>query len=79
MHKGSFLSRPSWNCRRIKNAENISGLSFYWPYKIFYNFECINEKGFSHQIDALIITTRFLLVVEVKQISSSPVKLRRGF
>lgn len=38
---------------------------------IFYNYECINSKGFSHQIDALIITKRFLLVVDVKQISGT--------
>ena len=40
-------------------------------FKTFYNYECINSKGFSHQIDALIITKKFLLVVEVKQISGT--------
>ncbi|WP_339197667.1 nuclease-related domain-containing protein [Solibacillus sp. FSL R5-0449] len=55
----------------LKMQRTLADYHFPGPYKIFYNFECINEKGFSHQIDALIITTRFLLVVEVKQISGT--------
>ncbi|MEK5079334.1 nuclease-related domain-containing protein [Solibacillus sp. FSL W7-1436] len=55
----------------LKMQRTLADYHFIDPYKIFYNFECINEKGFSHQIDALIITTRFLLVVEVKQISGT--------
>ena len=55
----------------LKMQRTIADYHFPDPYKIFYNFECLNEKGFSHQIDALIITTRFLLVVEVKQISGT--------
>ncbi|MBD8035742.1 NERD domain-containing protein [Solibacillus sp. A46] len=38
---------------------------------ILYNFECVNEKGFSHEIDAIVLTTRFLLIIEVKQISGT--------
>ena len=55
----------------LKMQRTLADYHFIGPHKIFYNFECINEKGFSHQIDALIITTRFLLVVEVKQISGT--------
>ena len=55
----------------LKMQRTLADYHFVGPYKIFYNFECINEKGFSHEIDALIITTRFLLVVEVKQISGT--------
>lgn len=55
----------------LKMQRTLADYHFIGPYKIFYNFECINEKGFSHQIDALILTTRFLLVVEVKQISGT--------
>ncbi|MFS0876409.1 nuclease-related domain-containing protein [Solibacillus isronensis] len=55
----------------LKMQRTLADYHFLGPYNIFYNFECINEKGFSHQIDALIITTRFLLVVEVKQISGT--------
>lgn len=55
----------------VKMKRTLEDYHFIGPYKIFYNFECVNEKGFSHQIDALIITTRFLLVVEVKQISGT--------
>ena len=54
-----------------KMQRTLANYHFKNSFKIFYNFECINEKGFSHQIDALIITTRFLLVVEVKQISGT--------
>lgn len=38
---------------------------------IFYNFECINSKGFTHQMDALLITPHFVVVMEVKQISDT--------
>lgn len=55
----------------LKMQRTLADYHFLGPYNIFYNFECINEKGFSHQIDALIITTRFLHVVEVKQISGT--------
>ena len=54
-----------------KMQRTLADYHFKNSFKIFYNFECINEKGFSHQIDALIITTRFLLVIEVKQISGT--------
>lgn len=40
-------------------------------YSIFYNFECMNDRGFSHQIDALLITPFFILILEVKQISGT--------
>ena len=54
-----------------KMQRTLADYHFTGPYKIFYKFECINEKGFSHQVDALIITPRFILVVEVKQISGT--------
>ncbi|WP_274309178.1 nuclease-related domain-containing protein [Solibacillus daqui] len=38
-------------------------------YEILYNFECINPRGFTHQIDALLITPHFIIIFEVKQIS----------
>lgn len=40
-------------------------------YSIFYNFECMNDRGFSHQIDALLITPFFILILEVKQITGT--------
>lgn len=46
-----------------------------YPFKqdvrIFYDFQCMNERGFSHQIDALVVTTRFVLIIEVKHISGT--------
>lgn len=54
-----------------KMQRTLADYHFKDSFKIFYNFECINSKGFSHQIDALIIMKRFLLVVEVKQISGT--------
>lgn len=53
--------------QKLKNT--LSDVSFKSDYTIFYNFECINDRGFTHQIDALLITPHFILVLEVKQIS----------
>lgn len=44
---------------------------FKSDYEILYNFECVNLRGFSHQIDALLITPHFILIFEVKQMSGS--------
>lgn len=44
---------------------------FKSPSHIFYNFECINSKGFTHQMDALFITPHFVVVMEVKQMSGT--------
>ncbi|MGN7479369.1 nuclease-related domain-containing protein [Solibacillus silvestris] len=54
-----------------KLQRTLADYHFKEDAKVLYNFECINDKGFSHQIDALILTTRFLLIVEVKQISGT--------
>ena len=44
---------------------------FKFPSHIFYNFECINSKGFTHHIDALLITPHFVVIMEVKQMSGT--------
>ncbi|SOC13538.1 nuclease-like protein [Ureibacillus xyleni] len=36
---------------------------------LLFNYECINEFGFSHQIDTLLLTPEFLLIIEIKNIS----------
>lgn len=38
---------------------------------IFYDFQTVNRNGFSHQIDALLITEYFLLIIEVKHFSGT--------
>lgn len=49
----------------------LSDYHFKSPSHIFYNFECINSKGFTHQMDALLITPHFVVVMEVKQMSGT--------
>lgn len=41
------------------------------PEKHFFifNYECINEFGFPHQIDTLLLSPEFLLIIEIKNIS----------
>lgn len=53
--------------QKLKNV--LSDISFKSDYTIFYNFECVNDRGFTHQIDALLLTPHFILILEVKQIS----------
>ncbi len=36
---------------------------------LFFNYEIENELGFSHQIDTLLLTKHFLLILEVKNIA----------
>lgn len=55
--------------RKLK--QTLSDYMFKTDFHIFYNFECVNKHGFSHQIDTLIITPYYLLVLEVKQISGT--------
>ena len=52
---------------KVKNC--LADHPFKNDYDILYNFECINERGFTHQIDALLITAHFVMVLEVKQIA----------
>lgn len=49
----------------------LSDYFFKSDVTIFYNFECLNAHGFSHQMDALLITPHFLVIFEVKQISGT--------
>lgn len=53
--------------KKLKNT--LKDFSFKSDYSIFYNFECVNDRGFTHQIDALLITPYFILIFEVKQLS----------
>lgn len=53
----------------IKLKYTLADHHFEEDYCILYNFESLNEFGFSHQIDALLITQQFILIIEVKQIS----------
>ncbi|MCH7322890.1 NERD domain-containing protein [Solibacillus sp. MA9] len=39
--------------------------------RIYYNFECVNASGYTHQIDGLLVTAHFIVIFEVKQISGT--------
>lgn len=49
----------------------LSDYLFKQDVRIFYDFQCLNERGFSHQIDALVVTACFVLIIEVKHISGT--------
>ncbi|RUL47217.1 NERD domain-containing protein [Lysinibacillus antri] len=36
---------------------------------LLFNYECFNEFGFPHQIDTLLLTSKFLLIIDIKNIS----------
>lgn len=55
--------------RKLK--AKLEDYHFKSDYEILYNFECTNPRGFTHQIDALLITPHFILIFEVKQMSGS--------
>lgn len=55
--------------RKLKTT--LEDYYFRSDYEILYNFECTNPRGFTHQIDALLITPHFILIFEVKQMSGS--------
>ena len=52
---------------RLKQA--LSDFYFKTDHHIFYNFECMNDNGFSHQIDAILVTPLFIVILEVKLLS----------
>ena len=54
---------------RVKQV--LEDYSFKSEHFIFYNFECKNDRGFNHQIDALIVTPYFIVILEVKQIAGT--------
>ncbi|MEG0386399.1 MAG: nuclease-related domain-containing protein [Solibacillus sp.] len=54
-----------------KLQQILSEYTFKHDAQIIYNFECKNEKGSTHQMDALILTPSFILILEVKQISGT--------
>lgn len=55
----------------IKLKQTLSDYFFKTDHHIFYNFECMNEKGFSHQMDAILVTPFFILLFEVKLLSGT--------
>lgn len=54
-----------------KLRDALTDYEFKQDAQIFYDFQTINRNGFSHQIDALLITEYFLLVIEVKHFSGT--------
>lgn len=53
----------------IKLKQTLSDYFFKTDHHIFYNFECMNEKGYSHQMDAILVTPFFIIIFEVKLLS----------
>lgn len=53
----------------IKLKQTLSDYFFKTDHHIFYNFECMNEKGYSHQMDAILVTPFFIVIFEVKLLS----------
>lgn len=51
----------------IKLKQTLSDYFFKTEHHIFYNFECMNEKGFSHQM--VLVTPFFIVIFEVKLLS----------
>ncbi|MER2119838.1 MAG: nuclease-related domain-containing protein [Solibacillus sp.] len=51
--------------------QTLSDYYFKTDRHIFYNFECINENGFSHQMDAILVTPLFIVIFEVKLLSGT--------
>lgn len=55
----------------LRLKQTLSDYFFKTDYFILYNFECMNEKGFSHQVDAILITPFFIVIFEVKLLSGT--------
>ena len=53
----------------MKLKQTLSDYYFKTDHHIFYNFECMNENGFSHQMDAILVTPLFIVIFEVKLLS----------
>lgn len=55
----------------VKLKQTLSDYFFKTDQHILYNFECMNENGFTHQMDAIIVTPFFILIFEVKLLSGT--------
>ncbi|WP_079524663.1 nuclease-related domain-containing protein [Solibacillus isronensis] len=53
----------------MKLKQTLSDYYFKTDHHIFYNFECMNDNGFSHQMDAVLVTSYFIVIFEVKLLS----------
>nr|WP_239534751.1 nuclease-related domain-containing protein [Solibacillus kalamii] len=53
----------------MKLKQTLSDYSFKTDHHVLYNFECMNDKGFSHQMDAILVTPFFIIIFEVKLLS----------
>lgn len=53
----------------MKLKQTLTDYYFKTDHHIFYNFECMNENGFSHQMDAILVTPFFIVIFEVKLLS----------
>ena len=53
----------------MKLKQTLSDHYFKTDHHIFYNFECMNDNGFSHQMDTILVTPYFIVIFEVKLLS----------
>ena len=63
-----------WKAERGYEGERrtdtfFADLQLNEPHFIVQGFEAMNQHGFTHQIDTIVVTNRFILILEVKNIS----------
>ena len=69
-----LLDELRWRAERGFEGEQrvdtfLTDLQLREPNLILQGFEAVNQHGFTHQMDTLIVTSRFIIILEVKNIS----------
>lgn len=69
-----LLDELRWRAERGFEGEQrtdtfLADLQLSERHLMLQGFESVNQHGFTHQIDTLIVTSRFILLLEVKNIS----------
>ena len=69
-----ILDELLWKAERGYEGEQRADA--YWedlhiaePHALLHGFEAVNSRGYTHQIDTILVTARFVLVVELKNIA----------
>lgn len=73
-HQRKVLDELLWKAERGYEGEQRADdhwddLHIAEPYVLLHGFEAVSSRGYTHQIDTILVTAHFVLIVELKNIA----------
>ncbi|WP_431027839.1 nuclease-related domain-containing protein [Lysinibacillus sp. LZ02] len=69
-HK-QFISLEAGHSGEQRTDREFIDIALTHPHYLLYNLELLNAQGTSHQIDSILFTPNFLLIVEIKNMNGT--------